>query len=148
MTEVFVDGLWQSVSEKTHPQTIPAREPTALRWIDGNGNQRRALRVLEDGVQGVGYAFRIRTPLANVTVEFRVERYDVNGNPIDGDNGTFWIGPLPVAIGAWYYASLHDDHKGGHVGMGYGTTIRTSRAVKVDQFKMTLIPRVVPVRYR
>jgi hypothetical protein len=145
MTTVFVDGEWQSVSEKDHPQLLTPGWNSA-RWIEPDGTVRKGLHVVRDGVQAVGYAVRL-VPLPGINLlpdglrlHFRVMRYPVD--PVD--NGTYWIGPIavPDRTAAFYFApGVYFDHKGGHKGDAYGVDIKTSRSrVRIDQLKLTLLP--------
>lgn len=147
MTEVFRDGEWQSVAEKSHPQEITGGQGgwVILRWIGSDRKGHGKLDVLRDGVQLVGFAVRVRPPAGRATfgpdvhLWWRIQRYPIEA----GDNGTYWNGPViaPAGEPALYFApGLFADHKGGKVGRSYGVDIRSSKGVKVDQFKMTLKP--------
>ena len=140
MTNVARDGDYQSVAEKTHPQSIKGAEAwTALRWIDDAGKVRRSLQVLKAGVpHDVDYAIRVAPqPDANL-VWHRVQRY-----PVDpADNGTHWQGPIATVPGEATYLTGHAmDRKNAIAGHGYGVDVKFRRPAIVDQFIQKLDPR-------
>jgi len=147
MTKVYRDGLWQSVSEKSHPQDIPGGERwTALRWVGDDGKPQRTLWVLHEGPQDFDYAIRIRSIgnrfAAGTWVWARIQRY-----PIDTvDAGTRWQGPFLATTNesAFYLTGRSMDDKGGKVGAGYGVDVKSTKPVRIDQYLPKLDPRHYP----
>lgn len=139
MTKVFVDGDYQSVAEKTHPQRVPGGEVwTSLRWVDEAGKSQRALMVKRAGRQDVDYAVRVDAQAAVNLVWTRVQRY-----PVDpADNGTHWQGPFRTTPGKPLHLTGHAlDNQAGKVGRGYGVDVKLADPARVSTFIAKLDPR-------
>lgn len=140
MTNVYRDGDYQSVAEKTRPQSIEGGEVwTHARWVDEGGKRRTSLAVVVPGVpQDFDYALKVDSqPTANL-VWHRVQRY-----PVDAvDGGTHWQGPIRTVPGEPTYLTGHAlDRQNAVAGHGYGVDVKFRRPAVVSQYIAKLDPR-------